>query len=178
MNTPTFSADIHKGKVLISSLFLFALGLAAAYMAYRGPDPNSLKAMLRNPAIFYPMTVLGALLFLGLGLLGMAKLRGGSPLRAGPEGLDLSGDIKIRWNDIAGIERYTDFTTPSLNGYKVLLKDADRFLAAHRDHRLYKRMLSTHSTVSTPVVVYTNSLQMDHDRFQRVVGHYLATGAG
>ncbi|MGO1073672.1 hypothetical protein [Lysobacter sp. CA199] len=94
-------------------------------------------------------------------------------MKAGPEGLDLNGSIKIGWSDIAGVEAYTDLTSSALHGYKIVLNDADRFLAAHRDHRRYKRMVSAYSTVGSPVVVYTNGLRFDDDKFLRVVEHYL-----
>lgn len=80
-------------------------------------------------------------------------------------------------DDVVGIEAYTDFIDPALNGYQVLLRDADRFLAAHRQHRRYRRMRSTHATVATPVVVYTNALRLDHRKFEDVAGHYLAADA-
>lgn len=80
-------------------------------------------------------------------------------------------------DNIVGIEAYTDFTDPALNGYQVLLRDADRFLAAHLQHRRYRRMRSTHATVAAPVVAYTNGLRMDRRKFEDMVGHYLGADA-
>jgi|GEM_PF-4055444 len=176
MNYPTFTADIAKGKVLLASAFLLALGIGCAYLLLRGPDPDSLRSFLRDPRLFYPMTALGCVLGLGLAALGAIKVRGGSPLKAGPEGLDLNGTIRIKWSDIAGVQAHADITGSGLHGYKILLKDPERFLAAHRDHRFYKRMASTHSTVGTPVLVYTNGLRFDERKFEQVVAHYLGVG--
>jgi len=173
MNHPTFRAEIDTLRILSAVGFLLALGIACAYLLLRGPDPDSVKAILRDPRIFYPAVGLGGALFLGLAAFGAMKLRGGSPLRAGPDGLDLNGAIRIAWRDIARIEPYYDFTDPALYGYKIVLKDADRFLAAHRDHRLYRRMLSAHQTAGSPTIVYTNSLRYDPKRFEEVVRHYL-----
>jgi len=177
MNHPTFRAEIDKLRILSAVAFLLALGIACAYLLLRGPDPDSARAMLRDPRIFYPAVGLGGALFLGLAAFGAAKLRGGSPLRAGPDGLDLNGAIRIAWRDIDRVEPYYDFTDPALHGYKVVLKDPDRFLAAHRDHRLYRRMLSAHQTAGSPVIVYTNSLRYDPQRFDEVVEHYLRESA-
>ncbi|QWP75988.1 hypothetical protein J5226_20655 [Lysobacter sp. K5869] len=173
MNYPNFTAEIAKGKILLASAFLLALGIGCAYLLLRGPDPDSLRAVLRDPRIFYPMTALGCVLGLSMAALGAIKARGGSPLKAGPDGLDLNGAIRIKWSDIAGVQAHTDLTGSGLHGYKILLKDPERFLAAHRDHRFYKRMASANSTVGTPVLVYTNGLRFDERKFQEVVAHYL-----
>ncbi|MEH6420074.1 hypothetical protein [Pseudomonas sp. CGJS7] len=173
MTTPVFSAEIDKAKVAISTVLLLGVGIGCGYYVLHGPNPESSLAMLRTPYIFYPLMGMGALLCLGLSGLGVWKLLGGSPLRAGPEGIDLNGAIKIRWGDIAGVEAYSDFTSSQLRGYKIVLADPERFLAAHREHRLHKRMALAHQTVGSPVVVYTNSLRFDDDKFLQVVGHYL-----
>lgn len=173
MNYPSFSAGIDKGKLLLSSAFLLALAVVCGYLLLRGPDPDSLRSFLRDARIFYPMTGLGCALSLVLAVVGALKLRGGSALKAGPEGLDLAGSIRVRWDDIAAVEPHVDIVGSGLRGYKVALKDPERFLAAHRDHRLYKRMRSAHSTVGSPVLVYTNGLRFDDGKFMAVVAHYL-----
>lgn len=173
MNHPTFSAEIDKRKVLLASALLLAGSVACGWYLMRGPDSDSLRAVLRDAHLFYPVFAVGGLLLLVLAAVGAMKTRGGSPLKAGPEGLDLSGAIRIHWRDIAGVEPYTDLTSSALHGYKILLKDPERFLAAHRDHRFYKRMASAHSTVGSPVLVYTNSLRFEERKFLDVVGHYL-----
>lgn len=176
MNHPSVTAEIARGKLLLASAFLLALGIGCAYLLLRGPDPDSLRATLRDPRIFYPMTALGCVVGLASAAFGAIKARGGSPLKAGPEGLDLNGAIRIKWSEIADVQAHVDITGSGLHGYRILLKDPERFLAAHRDHRLYKRMASAHSTVGTPVLVYTNGLRLDERRFQDVVAHYLGRG--
>ncbi|MGO1073673.1 hypothetical protein [Lysobacter sp. CA199] len=66
MPTPTFATEIDKTKVLIASVFLLALGLGCGYYFVRGPDPDSMREILRSPYIYYPMMGLGGVLFLGL----------------------------------------------------------------------------------------------------------------
>lgn len=173
MNPPTFRAEINRRQIWSAMSFALALGIAGAYMLVHGADPGSERILLREPLLFYPFMGLVAVSCPVLAVLCSLKLRGGSPLRVGAEGIGLSGAIRIPWNDIVAVEPFYDPLKPARYGYKIVLKDAGRFLAEHRDHRLYPRMLSALKTLGSPAFVYTYNLRFDPHRFDQVVRHYL-----
>ncbi|QNA83967.1 hypothetical protein G4G27_08180 [Sphingomonas sp. So64.6b] len=174
MNREFFVAKQNNAKLLLSTLFLITISAITFYYLYRGPDQNSLRVVLREGYLFYPMFGLGFVLFLALSVGGIYRLiSGANGLRVDRDGINLNGSLLVKWNDIAALEHYEDFTSSHLTGYKIILKDPEGFLSAHKGHPLYKRMLANQKSISTPVAVYTNSLNMDHDEFNSVVGHFL-----
>ncbi len=174
MSAESYTAYANKKKLLIAGVFLLVLCAACAYFLYRGPDPDSSRAILRSPYIFYPALSIGTLLFFVIGLQGLLKARNNTPaLVVNQSGINLNDDITIKWSDISHVEYYEDFTSSALNGYKVMLNDNQAFLHSKREHPLYRRMQSTCTTIGTPIVVYTNSLVMDVEKFNATIDRYL-----
>ena len=107
---------------------------------------------------------------------GLLKVKDSTPaLVVSESGINLNDDIVIKWGDISHLEYYEDFTSSALNGYKIMLNDNQAFLRSKRDHPLYRRMQSTYTTIGTPIVVYTNNLVMDVEKFNATVDFYLKT---
>lgn len=178
MNQELFVAKPNKVKLLLSTIFLLTISAIAIYYLHRGPDQSSLRIVLREGYLFYPIFGFGLLIFLALSGGGLYRLLSGAKgLIVNHDGINLNGSLLVKWNDIAALEHYEDFTSSHLTGYKIILKDPEGYLSAHKQHPLYKRMVSNQKTISTPVAVYTNSLNMDHDRFNSVVGHFLRKNA-
>jgi hypothetical protein len=174
MSAESYTAHANKKKLLIAGIFLLVLCATCAYFLYQGPNPDSSRAMLRSPYIFYPVLSIGTLLFLIIGLRGLLKAMDSAPaLVVNQGGINLNDDITIEWSDISHLEYYEDFTSSALNGYKIMLNDNQAFLHSKRDHPLYRRMQSTCTTTGTPIVVYTNSLVMDVEKFNATIDRYL-----
>jgi hypothetical protein len=166
MENQTYAAYINRKKIwlIIFGLILFALG--CGYSVLRGPNPESLHTALREPYLFYPIMSAGALLFGAFAVLGLMKVGDRTPaVQVSPQHLN--------WSDIIKLEDYQDFTSSSLRGYKVILKDPQGFLDAHQAHPFHKRWKSTLETVGSPIVFYTSSLVFDKATFERLAGQYL-----
>jgi hypothetical protein len=178
MNQEFFVAKQNKVKLLLSTIFLITISAIAFYYLHRGPDQSSLRIVLREGYLFYPIFGVGLVLLLALSVGGLYRLiLGAKGLTVNHEGIDLNGSLLVKWNDIAALEHYEDFTSSHLTGYKIILKDPEGYLSAHKQHPLYKRMVANQKSISTPVAVYTNSLNMDHARFNSVVDHFLRKNA-
>jgi len=176
MENQSYAAYINRKKLwlIIVGLIIFALG--CGYSVLSGPRPSSLYVALREPYLFYPMMSAGVLLFGGAAVLALMKVGDKSPaLVVSPQHLAIGKKITLNWSEISKLEDYQDFTSASLRGYKVILKDPQGFLAAQHAHPFHKRWKSTYETVGSPLVFYTSSLIFDKATFERLVAQYLRT---
>jgi|GEM_PF-4549375 len=58
---------------LMAGVLMLAFAAGIAYMAWQGPNPDSVFRAFRSPFMLYAMAAVGVPLFLFLGLLGVRK---------------------------------------------------------------------------------------------------------
>ncbi|PZO64127.1 MAG: hypothetical protein DI635_06525 [Pseudoxanthomonas suwonensis] len=176
MTTETYRIDINRTKIVLSVIVLFALAIGSIWMWMRGPSPDAVFPLHRSPTAHLITSICGVVFGIGFGALGLRRLMTSEPpLMLNPQALYMNIDgFRIPWTDIEAIESVEHDAGP---GYVVRLKNPQKFLDEHADHRNARALKEANWTLGTPIVFYISGLNMDREKFERVATGYMARAA-
>lgn len=160
-----------KTKLILGGAISAAFLIGFLIMLFIGPNPDSIFRPFRSPVIFYPVMIVGLILFGALARYAFNSLRNPKPrVTLSESGVlieGFSGRFSAPWEEFSGYELIRDSI------YVLRLKDAEGFAARLPAGRAQQTARALSQKFGSPFMIETALLEADPATIQNVLASRL-----